>query len=79
MHGDDLAQVPDDPLGIKKAQGQFLFPAGQTHQHLERLAMQADFQGFFHGYLARRRGQPPYLISPDGKFGYWPDHFLLPG
>jgi hypothetical protein len=68
MHRDDLGQVPDDAFGIEKPQGQFLLPARQAHEHLERLAAQADLQGLFHDYHVPGGFHPALAPAPHGEF-----------
>jgi hypothetical protein len=51
MDGNNLIKVSDDTFSIKEAQSQLLFPAWQAHEHLKRLAREADFQRLLHRHL----------------------------
>ena len=68
VHRDDLGEVPDDAFGIEKPQGQFLLPARQAHEHLERLAAQADLQGLFHDHHVCGFFYPALPVAPHGEF-----------
>ncbi len=68
VKGGDFRQIPDDAFGVQKTEGQFLFPAREAHQHLERLSGQADLQRLLHGHPVGEFGNLAPKIPANGKF-----------